>query len=190
MTVKEAEIFLKLGNDFDEDDIIDAQENLLFELKQFFLTRVPLQKLFQSRLDKLSKLEETYSVFQIEKENFAKNSLDLTFDSDDILSVYNSYQLENKRIKNFISQSNNPNEVCFYVQELILLEKKYAQKWFDEKFIDEGVVVSKELDPMELLASIKNFSGKSFAALKKNQNSPSETLLNEMKRLSLLAHKY
>ncbi|MFN5418152.1 MAG: hypothetical protein ACK5B9_13930 [Flavobacteriia bacterium] len=190
MTEKEARVFLNLSADFDEDEIVEAQENLLFELKQFFLTRVPLRKLFQSRLEKLIKLEETFSVYKIEMQKFKKIAMNFNFESDDILLVYNSYQAENKRLKSLISQSYIPSEVSFYVEQLIYLEKKYAQKWFSDSNLDENIIVSKEADAMELLESIKNYEGKSFSALKKNENSPSETLLNEMKRLSLLAHKY
>ena len=95
MTPKEAQIFLKLEADFSQEEISDAQENLLFELKQFFLTRVPIQKLFQSRLEKLMKLEEIFIVFEIEQQKFTKITLDFEFDSDDLLDVYNAYQMEN-----------------------------------------------------------------------------------------------
>lgn len=190
MTKKEALLFFQLEADFDQDEFHDAKEVLLFELKNFFISRVPIQKLFQSRLDKLVKINEAQTSLEIESGKFKSEKIDFSFESDDILETYKSYQKQNKILKKFISQSTEALEIKQFVHDLILLEKRYAEKWYDSKNLDESIIVSKERDPMEILSEIQNYEGKTFTSLKKKQNSPSEILVNEMKRLSLLFYKY
>lgn len=190
MTKKEALFFFQLEADFDLDEFKDAKEDLLFELKTFFISRAPIEKLFHSRLKKLEKIHEVEVALGIGNSEMKQKIKEFYFADDDILTTYQNYQMWNKSIKKEIFQSNEALEIYNLVVDLLLLEKMYAEQWFSPEILDETIIVSKERDPMEILSEIQNYQGKTFTSLKKTENSPSEILLNEMKRLSLLFYKY
>lgn len=193
MTEKEALTLFGLEAGFESDELQDALEEQLFELKRFFISRAPIRKLFQSRLDKLGKIHLALKVLQADF-GFSSNMPAFAFpNSEDILEVFQIYQQENRALKTGIAQSANPLEITVLAERLLMLEKAYAEKWALEPKEEEETLVSRESDPMEILAAIKAFrakGGKSFKDLEKAENTVPETLINEMKRLSLLFFRY
>lgn len=197
MTEKEALALLGLeagpdGIRYGDDELQDALEEQLFELKRFFISRAPIRKLFQSRLDKLEKIHQALEVLAPDFD-FSYNLPVVSFpESGNILEVFQAYQQENRRLKTGISQSANPLDIHALAERLLALEKAYAEKWAIEPK-GEKTLVSKESDPMEILGAIKAFrekGGKSFEDLKKEENTAPRALINEMKRLSLLFFRY
>jgi hypothetical protein len=193
MTKTEALHEFQLNDAFDEDDLIDLYEEKIFEFKQYFLSKTPIFKLFESKLSKLEKIGIAYNLLTNINVEFTETKLEFNGSQLEILANYLYFQEEKNRIKTKISNSENALELVSWVKNLLELEKTNAQHWFSEIEIDANILVSKEPNPMEILEGIKIYqqnSGFNFDQLKKLENNPPEILIQEMKRLSLLFKKY
>jgi hypothetical protein len=193
MTKTEALHEFQLDDAFDEDNLIDLYEEKIFEFKQYFLTKTPIFKLFESKLSKLEKIGNAYSLLTNSKVEFTETKLEFNGSQAEILANYLRFQEEKNRMKTKISHSENAFELVSWVKNLLELEKMNAQHWFSEIEINANILVSKEPNPMEILEGIKIYNqngGTNFHQLKKLENNPPEILIQEMKRLSLLFKKY
>ena len=193
MTKTEALHEFQLDDAFDEDDLIDLYEEKIFEFKQYFLSKTPIFKLFESKLSKLEKIGIAYNLLTNSNVEFNETKLEFNGSQAEILANYLHFQEEKNRIKTKISNSENAIELVSWVKNLLELEKMNAQQWFSEIEIDANILVSKEPNPMEILEGIKIYQqngGFNFDQLKKLENNPPEILIQEMKRLSLLFKKY
>jgi len=193
MTKFEALKEFQLDDAFDEADLIDLYEEKIFEFKQYFLTKTPIFKLFESKISKLEKVGNAYNILTNIKVEFNETRLEFKSSQTEILANYLDFQEEKNRIKTKISNSKNAFELVSRVKNLLELEKINAQDWCSEVKIDANILVSKEPNPMEILEGIKIYSqngGQNFDQLKKLENNPPEILIQEMKRLSLLFKKY
>lgn len=193
MTKTEALNEFQLDDAFDEDDLIDLYEEKIFEFKQYFLSKTPIFKLFESKLSKLEKIGNAYKLLTNSKVTFHETKLEFNGSQVEILANYLHFQEEKNRLKTKISNSENAFELVSWVKNLLELEKINAQHWFSEIEIDANILVSKEPNPMEILEGIKIYQqngGFNFDQLKKLENNPPEILIQEMKRLSLLFKKY
>lgn len=193
MTKTEALHEFQLNDTFDENDLIDLYEDKIFEFKQYFLSKTPIFKLFESKLSKLEKIGNAYNILTNIKVEFNASRLEFNGSQTEILANYLRFQEEKNRIKTKISNSSNDLELVSWVKNLLELEKINAQDWCSEVKIDANILVSKEPNPMEILEGIKIYQqngGDNFDQLKKLENNPPEILIQEMKRLSLLLKKY
>lgn len=193
MTKTEALHEFQLDDAFDEDHLIDLYEEKIFEFKQYFLSKTPIFKLFESKLSKLKKIGNAYSLLTNINIEFTETKLEFNGSQIEILANYLHFQEEKNRLKTKMSNSENAFELVSWVKNLLELEKMNAQNWFSEIEIDANILVSKEPNPMEILEGIKIYqqnSGFNFDQLKKLENNPPEILIQEMKRLSLLFKKY
>ncbi len=193
MTKTEALHEFQLDDAFDEDDLIDLYEEKIFEFKQYFLSKTPIFKLFESKLSKLEKIGNAYNLLTNIKVEFTETKLEFNGSQAEILANYLHFQEEKNRMKTKISNSENAFELVSWVKNLLELEKMNAEHWFSEIEIDANILVSKEPNPMEILEGIKIYQqngGFNFDQLKKLENNPPEILIQEMKRLSLLFKKY
>ncbi len=193
MTKTEALHEFQLDDAFDEDHLIDLYEEKIFEFKQYFLSKTPIFKLFESKLSKLKKIGNAYSLLTNINIEFTETKLEFNGSQIEILANYLHFQEEKNRMKTKISNSENAFELVSWVKNLLELEKINAQHWFSEIEIDANILVSKEPNPMEILEGIKIYQqngGFNLDQLKKLENNPPEILIQEMKRLSLLFKKY
>jgi hypothetical protein len=193
MTKTEALHLFQLDDAFDEDDLIDLYEEKIFEFKQYFLSKTPIFKLFESKISKLEKVGNAYNILTNIKVEFTETKLEFNGSQAEILANYLHFQAEKNRMKTKISNSENASETIHWVHQLLDLEKINAKIWFSETEIDANILVSKEPNPMEILEGIKIYQqngGINFHQLKKLENNPPEILIQEMKRLSLLFKKY
>ncbi|MES2589637.1 MAG: hypothetical protein V4622_11710 [Bacteroidota bacterium] len=193
MTFQEAEKYFDLPDNWDFEDLKDSKEELLFEQKTFFLSKTPLLKLFASRLKKISTLNDALTVLGLISDvNFKPFVLNFS-NTDSILDSFQEYHAEKLKLKSRIINCENPLEINHLVLTLIELEKKYASNWFLDNSWDEFTLVTKEIDPMEMLTAIRRYDklgGKNFQDLVNKKNNPPEQVLSEMKRLSLLFKTY
>lgn len=193
MTKTEALHEFQLDDAFDEDDLIDLYEEKIFEFKQYFLSKTPIFKLFESKLSKLEKIGIAYNLLTNINVEITETKLEFNGSQTEILANYLHFQVEKNRMKTKISHSENAFELVSWVKNLLELEKMNAEHWFSEIEIDANILVSKEPNPMEILEGIKIFNqngGTNFHQLKKLENNPPEILIQELKRLSLLFKKY
>jgi hypothetical protein len=193
MTKTEALHEFQLDDALDEDDLIDLYEEKIFEFKQYFLSKTPIFKLFESKISKLEKIGIAYNLLTNINVEITETKLEFNDSQTEILANYLHFQEEKNRIKTKISNSENAFELGYWVKNLLELEKMNAEHWFSEIEIDANILASKEPNPMEILEGIKLFNqngGTNFNQLKKLENNPPEILIQEMKRLSLLFKKY
>lgn len=178
----------------DIEEIEELYEQEIFELKQFFLSRAPIAKLFKGRLNKLKSLQEAFEAVDSSQ---TKQKFEFSFpeENSDLLESYKAFQAAKNKVRLQISNELNGANLFQQVQILVDLEKHNAHSWLLHKEIeeDESVVISKEPNPIDILNGIYQYQqlgGKTFSNLKRNENNPPNVLVQEMKRLSLLFKKF
>lgn len=178
----------------DLEELEDAFEDLFFEHKKYFLTKVPVRKLLESRYKKLIDLEKAVTLLGMSIDN-APVFANVSFQTDAlILETYRSFQQAKNQLKAQIANATSIQSLISSVDNLLENELIYAKMWYHESVeITPDILVSKEVDPMELLHGIQQYklqNGTTFEQLKNLENNPPEILIQEMKRLSLLFKKY
>lgn len=191
MTKEEALLFFQLdGDEYPEDQ----WELTLFEYKQFFLTRPVIAKVFKAKLNKLQKQFQAYLVLtelpynqqKEESSNFPTLVL-----SEKVLVTFQALFTFRSAIKQLLLQTNDVDRLVKLILHWLKEEQNYQNFWLvDFQEIElKNITVAKEKDPMLLLSTIQkwdNGEGKDFKTLKQSLNDLPETLLDEVKRLSLL----
>jgi hypothetical protein len=194
MTLKEISLFFGIKEDdflrFNKEDQENLVEEYVFDLKKLIISKIPVKKLLESRIKKLDKLQEICHFLELRLfDVYEVNLNEVSFESDSVLSVFNSYSSKQVEIKKGLMNSNSPLVVRNLSISLIELEKKYASHWFLDNSWDSETKISQLQDSMLILTAIKEFNlkkEKTFTELKNNLNNAPIILVNELKRLSLL----
>lgn len=178
----------------DLDELEDAFDDLFFEHKKYFLSKVPIRKLLESRYKKLIELETAATLLDISIDHsVAVDPIQVQI-TESILDTFRSYQHAKNQLKTHIANARSVRSLITCVENLLDNEQMYAQRWHNDHLeITSEVLVSKEVDPMDLLHGIQRYQlegGYTFEQLKNLENNPPEILIQEMKRLSLLFKKY
>lgn len=184
MTIEEADFILS------NDEFEEIYDEKLFELKQFFVSRLIHPKLFNSRLAKLKTLNEAFSLKGGKFESF--DVIDIKVEGQEVLNVFNSYSEGIGKIRTLILRSNNGREVDFLVTQLISLTNNYASKWEESNLIaDELTKVSEQFDPMDIYNEIVRQNSKGIVAFDQLINLSNDNILvKEAKRLNLWRKLY
>jgi hypothetical protein len=195
MTKGEAASILNIKVDARLEELEDQFEQLLFESKTYFLKKVPIQKLFRSKLTSIQQLIKAYELLSESKIETSQQHLffDFIFDSSDVLISFNNYHLYRNQLKQALINTFNFEKIDQLVTELLKLESAYAFFWYKENIDTQNTLVASLPDDIQLLNAIKQYvelGGKSFDDLKNLKNNPPEILIQEMKRLSLLYKNY
>lgn len=192
MTKSEALLFFPF--DESEEEIEEVYESLLFEYKLFFQSKVPIRKVFNSKIQKLKKMHEAFLVLggQIESAIF---ELDLKLTNGSMLDLFNQYQRLRNSIKVQLLSVENAVELEKIVNHYLLLEEMYRNYWPQiELDSEEQISVSVEPDSMSLLKALKELEGEQICdfsqlhskSAEKIENNSLNIILMEAKRLSLL----
>ncbi|MDP4683562.1 MAG: hypothetical protein NWS40_02615 [Crocinitomicaceae bacterium] len=193
MTEKEALVVIGVLDR--DDDLRDLLEDALFEIKQFIISKPLISKLIDGQIKKLEKLSEVVRVLNIDSKNTANTKEEWLhqFSNESILSVLNSFELKKAKLKQYLSFTDSPSEMIYVISQLIQLQADYSACWpLVEVVEDEGVVISKEPDVMQLLVEIKKMSTEGILAFQQlTQISLDQypAMQQELKRLSLLRKK-
>lgn len=187
MTNKEALLFFPLPKD---EDIEDFYEELLFEYKQFFISKFPINKVFIAKEKKMLQMQEAYE-FLGGKQNgrdFFNYEIPLNLPSS-IKECFEVYQQNRNLLKSKILKATSSYEITSFINSLLELQNIYSSKWSNVSHLpDTEIQISNESDPMALLLAIKEFNSKggiTFDDLNTKRNISPDLLLNEAKRLSL-----
>lgn len=190
MTQEEARLFFP----YDEnDDLSDLYVERLFEHKQFFLSKTPIRKVFEARLEKLIQMDKAYGIITGNEAASYDSELNEAIGfSDNILTAFNQWENLKGKSKQLIMFSQTALSLRKNVMDYLQIVDEYRLKWYAEDEINVEISqLSKDEDPMEILSEIKLFEqggGIYFEdILKLGTNS---FLLKEMKRLSLLVKNY
>lgn len=176
------------------EDIKEIYEQEIFELKQFFLSKAPISKLFKGRISKLLKLQEA---FERVKSSDAKLEIDFSEpkENSNLLDSYLSFQAAKNNLRLLITNELDGANLIQWVEMLIQLEKHNAKQWYSERELEEtdDIIVSKEPNPIDIFEAIKEYQkqgGFTLQQIKDLENNPPNVLVQEMKRLSLLFKKF
>lgn len=178
-----------------EDDPKEFLEDCLFEIKQFLLSKPFISKLVGSQIKKLNRLNQVVQVLEIDINNnvIPDNRLDTIDLNDSILSTFNTFELSKSQLKKDLVASASPTDIILIIAEMLNLQECYSNCWpFIEIEVEEGIVISKEPDAMEMLDEIKKITNAGVVAFQQLTqislvNYPN--VANELKRLSLLRKK-
>jgi len=189
MTEAEARIFLVFEKD---DDPQEALEEQLFQFKQFFTSRPIIQSTFKSKLEKLKKLDEAACFFEIEQRDLSTYQTETFGHFENIVEAFQCYQILKSILFQRIQLVHSPLELQQCVEDLLRLNSDYIKLWPNTNFNESAVILSKEPDPMELLADIKRMKENgivTFGDLAKELTEPNSILRKESMRLFLLHQK-
>jgi hypothetical protein len=183
MTIDEAKVFFP-----EPEDFADQLDEHLFGFKQFFLTKPILTATFKSRISALLKINEAATLLGISlDETGPPNVQTISFSSNVEEVVLHYFQLTSG-MKLQISKSKTPESLLLAVRELLHIHRAFCALWEFECALDEDVLLSKPMDEVDFMQSIKRCSANglmSFVELKNANLSEEPMLLKEMKRLSL-----
>ena len=186
MTKNEALLFFPV---IEGEDITDLYDEYLFEYKNYFISKYPIEKVFIAKSKKMNQMHDAFILLggEISKSTTFFN---LEYQQkENILECFNYYQKLKIDLKSRINKTNNALEINNYIHQLIQLEKEFAENWSVLKNLpDNEIIISREPDPMSILKAIKEFNilgGYTFNDLNSMKNISPNLLINEAKRLSL-----
>lgn len=169
----------------------DKYDEEIFRFKQFFILKPIVPKLFLKKINEMRLMHKAavflYAEIEVgefpEKENF-----DLKF-CGNWKSDYNLLQLMRTRFKQKVMRATDvptiEHAVIEWMENEIQYIKDYSTVFNGEEF--QSVIVSKEPDPMVLLAEMEALKvDDSIQNLILHRKELSELLQNELKRLNLL----
>lgn len=188
MNLDEVKIYFPYSED---DELDELYLSRLFEFKQFFIQKPPIDKVFKAKLVKLNKMHSAFELISSETINCQSVLIKGIEFSDRILDAFNYFEEAKGQFKLTAYSALNAIELEVCVLNWLRLTDEYYKKW--SEFCDFEVdvdVLSKELDPMDLLAAIREFEqigGRTFQDISQLKNN--QVLMKEMKRVSLLLEK-
>ena len=189
MTKEEALHFLNVN---DVEEVEEAFEDVLFEYRNFFISKVPFTKLFKAKLVKLSRFFEAKEIL-IPTENGP--IVDLNVELDDIgkcngvKEVFSLFGENEMKIKLAMTKSETFDQFSSCVQMLLDNYKKNADYWKLGRIDSPGfeqVKMSVEPDVMSVYEEIKRFHSLGLStSVEINQLADDNLLKQEAFRLSL-----
>ncbi|MFA7273484.1 MAG: hypothetical protein WC044_06425 [Crocinitomicaceae bacterium] len=173
------------------DDWEERYEELLFEDKQFFTTRVIVPKVFRARLEKIKKREAAFRRLSgiIPREPLPKSECQIAT-TEYLKSIYLSFQKDKAVLFQQLYLAQECATVVFLIEKLLEYFLRYATNWKLSTLNDTNeILLSKELDPSELYSALSAFDqagGESVNEIETLFFEGKNQLLTEAKRLSLL----
>ena len=174
------------------DEVENSFDDLFFDIKNFFVSKVPFTKLFIAKLNKLKRVFEAKEVLfpQLEKESIElSNKLEPTGKSNRIDEVYSLFGRNEMTIKLWVFRSTTFEECEFYTNQLIDNYQQNASYWKKGVTALEGaktVKMSVEPDVMKVFEEIKRINSLGLTTFEEiNQLENDNLLKQEAIRLSL-----
>ncbi|NRA10321.1 MAG: hypothetical protein HRT57_00020 [Crocinitomicaceae bacterium] len=183
MTSEEARIYFAAT---DEEDLENELLTELFKHKNFFIGTSPIPKVFLSRIKKLNKIQEAYIAVGGVEENSDYSKVSSNYDAASLGETFREYNSLRSTLKQRIMASNNIDDIKNSVLNLLEETRLYARVWNFEYDNMDGVLVSNEMDQMNVLNQIKKLEAFEPITIEAIQKLDSENVLvRESKRLSL-----
>ncbi len=167
-------------------------EDRLFEVKNYFKSKVPLSRLFKKQYDLLQKYADAMKVVGIEsivQSEQSMSGITNKFENAPPLDVFNTYQSALNSHYSLILNSSEPDKMIFLGQSLVQISYDYSAFWIPFGKLDIEAIISSPVDPMlvynELVTAQQN-GVTDFNELLIYVEKKDTVLLREGKRLSLL----
>jgi hypothetical protein len=171
------------------DEVEEALELEIFELKKSILAKPLLRLTLKSKLARLNQLADianSMKLFQDEK----KFSVDYQLvESEEVLVLWEAYMKAKSQWKILFSQTQTPHGLATILEEGLRMESTFSTQFLALDWIDEEPVFGIEPDPMLIQKGLKEAAQKgwlTFQDLEKNKSELKKDLLLAIKRLSLL----
>lgn len=153
MTEAEARVFLGV---IEEDDPQEGFEHQLFHFKQFFTTKPIIGVTFHSRLEKLKNVRLAAEILGLSVEEDEAGELEELKLTGNILADFLSFQGVKSDWMLKVHRTNSPDSIKYLVLDILAKASAYEGMWKNTGLQVESVILSKEPDPMDLLADIKH----------------------------------
>lgn len=171
------------------DEVEDALETELFEIRKSILAKPLLRLTLKSKLARLNVLAKIAEDRQLFREppvfQFVYNGPN----TESALSLWESYMQARSQWKMVFTQTQSPIALTAVLEEGLKMELEFASKFPVSDWTEEEPVFGTEPDPMLLQNGLKKAAEKgwiTFSDLEKNKNGLEKDLLLALKRLSLL----
>lgn len=194
--MQQPELYLKRE---EGESWLDAYEKALLEDKKFFTSKPIIEKLFVSRLDKLKLREQAFRLLDPENgreestKSVGSKAFDTKFQASGLKEAFAQYNQFKMQWQLQVFQAQAGLELENIVQAGIRVHKEWLEGLhIPTGFHQKDTLLSKAPDPsvlQEALNAFDKLGGQNVKDLE-NLNFPQkETLLGELKRLSLQLEK-
>ncbi len=175
-----------------QSDAFEALEEELFLLRQFLISKGNIPQLLIARKKKLSQLKEVATKLNSKKESRLKYISINKLESSTLINYFNSFENNKALIFQQLSSKLDFEILECSIDNLILNLKMYSSLWPEFNSENkEQVLLSKELDRMEMLAILKELESKGICEFSDlNEKEIPETLIYEIKRLNALKKQF
>lgn len=171
------------------DEVEEALELELFELKKSILAKPLLRLTLKSklvRLNQLAQIADSRQLFQNQEDPEFKYNL---VETDEALVLWGSYMKAKNHWKMIFTRTQSPQGLSAMLEEGLKMEIAFSNQFAALDWIDEEPVFGVEPDPMLIQNGLKEASQNgwiTFSDLEKNKSELKKDLLLAIKRLSLL----
>lgn len=171
------------------DEVEDALETELFEIRKSILAKPLLRLTLKSKLARLNVLAKIAEDRQLFREPPVFQFVYDAPKTESALSLWESYMRVRSQWKMVFTQTQSPIGLTAFLEEGLKMELEFASKFPVSDWTEEEPVFGTEPDPMLLQNGLKKAAEKgwiTFSDLEKNKNGLEKDLLLALKRLSLL----
>lgn len=172
------------------DEVEEALETELFEIKRSILSKPLLRLSLKSKLSRLAQLSQIAESQKLMREN---TSVPFSYElvrSDEVLLLWEGYMKAKNQWKMAFTQAQNVEYCMVLIEEGLSMERAFSEQFEDLNWTDQEPVFGVEPDPMLVQSGLKQAFQeglKTFADLEKNKDKLGKDLLLALKRLSLLS---
>lgn len=186
MTLEEILAILRVEN---PDEVEEALELEIFELKKSILAKPLLRLTLKSKLVRLSQLARVADSRQLfQSEDNPEFNYNLV-ESDEVLVLWEAYMKAKSHWKMIFTQNQSPQGLSAILEAGLKMEIAFSTQFESLDWTDEEPVFGVEPDPMLIQNGLKEASRNgwiTFRDLEKNKSELKKDLLLAIKRLSLL----
>jgi hypothetical protein len=184
MTMEDALLYFPYNNEIDIDDLYDE---LLFEQKQFLSNRMPISKVFNSRIARLKKIDEAFVFFGGKNEAALDELKLLVYDNDSIYESYQVFQKNLNQVRLSIFKASNVTELISTIDVLFKNQIEFARNFPTiNQSLEANPIISKEPDAMEIIEAIQSATKIGITKFNELSQLPADNILvQEANRLSL-----
>lgn len=184
MTTDEARLFLGVIDDIDPED---AYLDRMHELKTQFSDQVPFKKLYQSRWNRLKKIEEAFLVLGGMLPVLAENNVHPFIYSieQSLLDLFGQFNRLNNSLRTQLYNSHSPKEVETLTGKIYENYYSFAKSLNSDVYLPD-LKISQKTDEVELYNELRELESKGVTHLGQLDLDDSKLqVVREVNRLSL-----